>query len=174
MILRKLRQINQEQRGFSLIEMILVIAITGFIAVGAAMATVQVMSQAPRNADYNAASSQVANTIHWISRDAQMAQTVETEGESGFPLTLSWTEWDNSEYQVVYTLENSTFHRSYSVDGGEPTVNFISEYISEDAELTSCDYTDSILTLRITAAIGQGINAVQVSRLRDIAPRPGI
>ena len=174
MILRKLHQINKGQRGFSLIEMILVIAITGFIAFGAASATAQVMTQAPRNADFNAASSQVVNTIHWISRDAQMAQTVETEGESGFPLTLSWTEWDNSTYQVVYTLDNNAFQRSLSVDGGEPTVNFISEYISEDAELTNCSHSDGILTLRITAAMGEGIHAVQVSRRREIAPRPGI
>ncbi len=174
MMLKKLRLINREQRGFTMIEMIIVVAITGFIGFGAASATAQVMTQAPRNSDFNAASSQAANAIHWISRDAQMAQTIVTEGDSGFPLTLSWVEWDNSVCESVYTLNDNEFYRSYSVNGGEPTVNFIAEYISEDSELTNCNHSDGILTIRITAVIGQGAHAVQVSRLRDIAPRPGI
>jgi prepilin-type N-terminal cleavage/methylation domain-containing protein len=174
-MLRKLRLLfHRGQPGFSLIEMIIVVALTGLIGFGVASATAQVISQAPRNADFNAASSQVANAIHWISRDAQMAQTVITDDDTGFPLTLSWTEWDNSVYQVIYSLADNEITRSYSAEGGDPTVTLVAEHISEDRELTSCNYTNDILTINITAVMGEGIHRVQVSRLRDIAPRPGI
>jgi prepilin-type N-terminal cleavage/methylation domain-containing protein len=174
MMLKILRSIRHEQDGFSLVEMLAALIITALIGFGAAAATNQIITQAPENADYSAASNQVANAIHWISRDAQMSQDVTTEGAAGFPLTLTWIEWDNSEHQIIYTLDDSTIKRSYSIDGAEPSGTVVAQYINENTGLTRCDYDDGILTIKVTATIGVGEHAVEVTRLRDVTPRPNL
>jgi hypothetical protein len=152
--------------------MIVAIAITGFIGIGAAAATAQVFSQTTRNTDYTAASRQALNAIHWISRDAQMAQDIEPNGASGFPLTLAWTEWDSSDHQVTYSLSDDRLERSYSTDGGAPVETLVAEYINTTTEMTSCSFTSGVMTLKITASVGEGVNTINVTKVREISPRP--
>ena len=174
MIFRRLKSINNNQRAFTLIEIVVILAITSLIGVGTATATVQTLTQSSRNTDFTTASRQVLNAIHWLSRDAQMAQTVEPDGASGFPLTLTWVEWDNTTHQVVYTIEDTSMKRSYSVDGGEPTEMVVAQNINPETPLTNCEFAGWVLTVKVTATLGQGANAVSVTKVREIAPRPGL
>lgn len=174
MIFHRLGLINKNQIGFTLIEIVVAIAITGFIGAGVATATVQVLTQSTRNTDYTAASRHTLNSIHWISRDAQMAQTVEPNGASGFPLTLGWVEWDNTAHQVTYTLEDGTLQRSYSVNGGEPSDTVVAQYINPGTEMTNCQFASGVLTLKVTATVGNGSDTASVTKVREITPRPGL
>lgn len=175
MILHRLARITRGQQGFTLLELIVAVALTALIGVGATTATVQVMTQTNRNTDYTAASRHVMNAIYWLSRDAQMSQTVLTDnGTTGFPLTLGWTEWDNSAHQVVYSVVDDMFRRSYSVDGGLPSETMVAEYINSVAENTTCEFSGGVLTVKVTATIGAGSNAHSVTKTREITPRPGL
>ena len=171
---RRLRRINRGQQGFTLIEIIATLAITGLIGVGAAMATVQIFNQGSHNSDYTTASRHTMNAIYWISRDAQMSQIIEPDGAAGFPLTLSWTEWDNSGHQVIYALEDDKLRRSYSADGGEPNETVVAQYINSVSDNTTCAVSDNMVILRVTATVGTGSNAVSVTKTRDIVPRPNL
>jgi prepilin-type N-terminal cleavage/methylation domain-containing protein len=176
MIFRKLGWIVKGQRGFTLIEFIAALAITGLIGVGAAAATVQVLNQGTKNSDYTTASRYSMNAIHWISRDARLAQTVETGGTSGFPLELSWTEWDNSDHQVIYIIDvqQDKLKRRYSIDGGEPREAVVSHHINSVAGNTTCEFVNGMLAVKVTCNVGTGSNAVSVTKKCDIAPRPGL
>jgi len=154
-------------------EMIAVLGIMALIGTGVSVATVQMITQGTRNSDYTTASRHTMNAVYWISRDAQMAQNITPdEGGSGFPLTLSWTAWDNSLYQIVYSIDEGKLRRSYS-DGGTGQA-VVAEYINDVADNTTCEVTGGVITLTVTATVGRGSNVISVTKVREITPRPGI
>lgn len=174
MIFRRLFIPFKKQAGFSLVELIVALAITGIIGLGAAIANAQVLTQTAKNNDYTTAGRQTLNAVHWIGRDTQMSQAIQPGGASGFPLTLMWIDWDNKLYQVVYSLDDGKLERSYSVNGSQPSVSLIAEYISDDDQMTNCSTDNGVLTLKITACVGQGINTTNVTRVREITSRPNL
>jgi len=174
MIFHKFWSILNNQEGFTLIEVIAVVVITGLIGSGVAMATMQVVDQGSRNSGYAAASRHTLNAVQWISRDTQMSQAVEPDGASGFPLTLGWTEWDNSEHEIIYSLEEDKLKRSYSIDCGTPSEIVVAQYINSVSENTTCEFTSGILTLQVTTTVGEGRHALSVTKVREIIPRPGL
>jgi hypothetical protein len=113
------------------------------------------------------------NAIHWISRDAMMAQTI--NGAEGFPqnedLSLNWVEWDNTVNSANYSLENGILRRIYS-DGSQVTNTIIAQYINPDEEMTNCVSYNGTLTLTITSSVGEGSKVVNVTRVREIISRP--
>jgi prepilin-type N-terminal cleavage/methylation domain-containing protein len=174
MIIRNLWFRRKNQQGFTLVEMLAALAITSFIGLGASMATIQVINQGDRNGDYTTASRNTLNAIHWISRDAQMAQVVDLGASSGFPLELSWVEWDNSTHEATYFITDGDIKRSYSIDGGAPAQTLVAQYINTTSENTTCGYSSGVLTLKVTSTVGAGSKAISVTKLREITPRPGI
>ena len=174
MIKRILRRLRGGQGGFGLLEMSVTLAITGLIGLGAAAVTAQMMTHGARNGDYNTASQYAMNAIYWITRDAQMSQALEPEGASGFPVTLGWTEWDNTEHEVVYEIEDGKMMRSHSVDGGAAQEMLVAELINPAADSTNCTFADRRLIVQVTSTIGEGNNALSVTKLREVAPRPGL
>jgi prepilin-type N-terminal cleavage/methylation domain-containing protein len=173
----KLRSRRESQKGFTVIELMVALIITGLIGIGSTMATVQVVNQSARDNDYTTASRNVQNAIQWISRDAQMSQIVELTGDSGFPFTLLWREWDDTSHSVTYSISDGDLRRSYSVDGGEPSETLIAQYINSTSDNTSFNVeitTENVTlaTVKVTATVGTGLNAVSLTKEREVIPRP--
>jgi len=184
------RLIHKNQRGFTLVELLVAIAITAFITGGITMVIFQVFSGNARSSNHMIAVRQVQNAGFWISQDAQMAQTVllewpeEDPPGTRFPLSLSWTEWDGTRHQVIYTLENMTDgdkqlqrqHLTYDVVGnpiGDET-SIVARYIIPGLALTSLDYTAGVLTFTVTASVGNGSQEESETRVYEITPRTSI
>jgi hypothetical protein len=125
--------------------------------------------------------SRVQNAGRQVSRDAGMAQSVLlTADEDGFPLTLTWTEWeDNDSHQVVYSIENNNLKREHIINGN-PDESYIFEYIigdDPDTEemVTYCerDLATNQLVFTLTASAGVGSQRISETRVYQTIPRPG-
>lgn len=141
MISHRLGLLNKNQRGFTLVEVIIVLAIIGIVIGAATMTIVQVINGSSSTSNHMIAIRQVQNAGYWVSRDVQMAQSVAPALDSdGFPLTLTWTDRDGSDHQVVYSLVDmpgglAKLQRSHSVNGTTAT-GIVAEFIDPDE--TNC------------------------------------
>ena len=184
MIFHRLGLINKNQRGFTLVGLIMAIAVTGVISGGVTMTIFQVFDHNARSTAHMTAVKQVEHAVHWISRDAQMAQIVEpTADPDGFPLTLSWTEWNDddtkTENEVIYSIVGDELKRSHYVNPGEPSETLVEtvvvSYINSDPDMTNCEFSDGVLTFEITAAVGYGSSQeASETRVCEVIPRPDI
>jgi len=154
---------------------IIAVAISGIIA-GAATTTIfQVFTGNARTSNHMTAVRQVQNAGYWISHDALMAlDVVPDTGDTGFPLTLTWTDWDSGdEYQVVYSLiEDNKLQREHytnrDINPDPNTTTFVAQYIAS----ISCQFTGGELTLTVTATVG-GWKPASETRTYEVIPRPG-
>jgi prepilin-type N-terminal cleavage/methylation domain-containing protein len=160
------------QKGMTLIELLIALAIASSVVAAAAAAIFQLLTTPERNSDYMTAYTQVQNAGFSVSRDAVQAQNVTFDG--GSFLTLDWVDWDGYAHHVVYTLEGPpgglmkllrTY--SYSIDG-VPKVEtmVVAKYIIDPG--TNCTWVGNVLTLEITAKVGDKT----ASRTYNVEPRP--
>jgi prepilin-type N-terminal cleavage/methylation domain-containing protein len=164
------RLIRKNQQGFTLVELLVAIAIAGVITGGITAAIMQIMTINHRASNHMVCVRQVQQAGKEVSKDTLQAQNVTCGGESGFPLTLTWTDYDGAQNVVVYDVtEDNELQRSQTVDD-EPvstTLPVIAKYI--DPAETSCVWDGSVLTFTVTAAVG----TESETRIYEIEPRPG-
>jgi len=174
MIFHRLGLVNKNQRGFTLIEMIIALVIISLIGGATTTAIFQMLNISNVSTNHMTAVKQVQNAVNWISRDAQMSQIVVPNGDSGFPLNLTWVEWDNTVHQVTYTVEDSKLQRNYYVNGGEPSEALVARFIDPDLAMTNCQYVGGVLTFKITATVDSGSQVASDTRVCEVIPRPGL
>ena len=169
-----LKRLSRSQKGFTLVELMIVIALTGIISTAAAMSIHQVLTGTALSNDLNTAINQVRNAGYWISRDAQMAQSVDhNPGDPKF-FELTWTDWDDSELHTIsYSLESipaglNKLKRS-ETDNNGTTQTFIAQHIkSKEEGVTWCQWDGEVLTVTITAQVGGKTE----TRTFQVKPRP--
>jgi len=184
MIFHRLGLINKNQRGVTLMGIIVAVAITGIIA-GAVTTTIfQVFSGNTRTSNHMTAVKQVQNAGYWISHDTQMAKGVEPADESDddpdgtrFPLTLTWIDWDGTLNEVTYTIVDSELKRSHSINGNTEvsiTAQYIDVTIDPDTgkPKTNCYKDGEMLIFTVTATLGTGTQHESETRVYEIVPRP--
>ncbi len=102
------------QKGFTLLELVVVIPIAGLIVAAATGAIIQLLDTNDINASTYVV-RQVQTAGGWVSRDGLQAQSTSGIGTagSGMPFTLTYSFWDvdasppvNETHQVTYSLVN--------------------------------------------------------------------
>lgn len=160
---------NGSQQGFILIEVVLAIAITGLIGAGITMSAVQVMNVRALSTNHIIAVKQVESAAYWINRDVRMSQVILPGAGSGFPLNLSWVEWDKTSNNVSYEINDGQLRRRHSVNGTpSPVQTAIAKYI--DPVSTNCAYSGGVFTFKVTAAVN-GFRPSGETRLIQVIPR---
>jgi len=179
MMFHRLKSINKDQKGFTLLELLLALLIGALIASGITAAIFQVVVGSARTNNHMIAVRQVQSAGYWVSRDAQMAQPqyVTVGAASGFPLTLSWIDSDSKTNQAIYSLENMSkgtlkqLQRTFSKTGETTKTGIMAQFI--DPASTSCAWSNGVLTLNVTATVGPSSQRQSETRVYEIVPRPG-
>ena len=173
----RLKSINKDQKGFTLLELLLAFLIGAIIASGITAAIFQVVVGSARTNNHMIAVRQVQSAGYWVSRDAQMAQNVTVGAASGFPLTLSWIDSGGKTNQAIYSLENMSkgtlkqLQRTFSKTGETTKTDIIARFI--DSASTSCALNNGVFTLNVTATVGPSSQRQSETRVYEIVPRPG-
>lgn len=154
------------EKGFTLLETVIAIALIAVAAGSAGAATFQIFRNTERNNDYITAVRQVHNAGYWISRDAQMAQSVTTEPDF---LTISWTEdvtGDPIYHSVTYSFEDLTdgigkLKRNHVSSGGADEDTLVAQYIYYDPtdvdDTSKASYEQPVLTVQLTSILEETV-----------------
>jgi prepilin-type N-terminal cleavage/methylation domain-containing protein len=167
MKLPRLGLVNRGQKGFTLIELAIAMALGGIIAAAITMTMFQILDSSGRTSNHMTVVRQVQSAGYWVSKDAQMAQAVVTTGPDGLPLELHWTDWDGTDNTVTYDLQGTDFVRDQN--GAQEVVAQFIDSIS----VGPVPYTGGKLTFTVTAKLGGGSAEQTETRTYEVVPRPG-
>jgi prepilin-type N-terminal cleavage/methylation domain-containing protein len=175
------RLMHKGQRGLTLVELVIVVALAGIVSVAIVATTFQVFTFSALASNQMTAIRQVQQAGFWVSPDVMMAQDIELGASSGFPLTLEWTDLETDDvHQVVYTLEdmgnglNKLVRAHYITPEGEPTaleLMVVAEYIADAGAGTSFvkNIDDDGYKLGVRAEVGKQSE----DRTYEVQPRVG-
>lgn len=171
-----MREKPVNQKGMTLVELLIAIVIAGFIVVGASVALFQLLTVSDRNSDYVTAYTEVQNAGFNISHDAVQAQGVSVIDDLGTPerelLTLDWIDSEGNAHQAVYTLEDASdglkeLWRDYSNGVTQETIR-VARYIDDPGTSCTWDDIEKVLTLVVTAQVEDQT----ATRTYNVEPRP--
>jgi hypothetical protein len=114
----------------------------------------------------------VENGGYWISRDAMTSQSATSVG---FPLTLTWQDWDGNSHEVTYSLSGTTLQRTVLINSVLSTTTVVAHDISSDPVLTDCQFLAGVLTFRLTSVIDSTVETGEFQiTLRPTSPESGV
>ena len=176
------RVVRRDQRGITLVEILVAIVVAGIIAGAIVGAIFQLVTVNSRASDHMIAARQVQQAGAQVAKDAYQAQHIQLGSQypegSGFPLTLTWTDLDLHRNVVRYTVNGrDELEREHSVfDNGNLVSHAISiaaRHIDNVPENTNLirrlsDDFKIVLVFRVTATVGSHSEA----RVYEVQPRP--
>ncbi len=160
------------QRGFTLIELIIGLAVSGVLALAVSLLFYELLTVNASSSNHITAILQVQNAGYWISRDAAGAQTIveDNNPESSEFLTLRWQDWDGVDYESFYYFNGHQLRRSFTVAAGAPTDTAVAEYI--DYEATTFVSSGASWVLTVKATVGGFPWPASETRTYEVLPRP--
>lgn len=181
-----MKKLWNDQRGFSLIELLVVIVLTSLITTAITTTFFQIFDMNTRTANHMSAVSQVQQAGKMVRQDVLQAQNVSIDVYYPYLLELTWTVWaTGDEHKVIYTFEDmpsgefKILWREHYVKEG---VDFELDSTTKVAEYINTDQTNcvaqpegaapeavEVLIFTVTATVGEESE----TREYRVQPRPG-
>jgi len=168
MMVHRFRMMHRGQRGITLVELLVVVAIVGLISAGISILISQTITGSARDSDRMILVRQVQQAGTEVQTDVIQAQWLISESghKDGFPLKL-WWEWEGRENDVRYWLDGTDLLRTHN---GQ--TRRVARYITS-AVITPPPYPSrhqgGMLTFTVTASFdGQE----DETRIYTVEPRP--
>jgi len=181
MILHRLFRLSHREQGFTLLELVIGIAIGSLISLAVGSLMVMMFKVNAGSLSRSDAIRQVQNVGLWVSEDVQSAQHITIGG--AHVLEVTWADWDGTRYKVDYdydtVITGELVRKYYSTTTGvfpaNPTSQMmIGQYINHAG--TSITLSGGMYNLTVTATVA-GLNAdgqpVTETRTYKIFSRPG-
>lgn len=148
-------KLMKQERGFTLVEILLAMGITALITGVLGTAIFQIFDRSATGQDTLRALSDIQNAGQWIYLDGEKAETSDLLNNAApvSSMTLSWST-EGAPHTAVYTLTNSELVRNHN--GVQTTV---ARYLS-GAEFS---IIDNLITAKLTSSPGSGGVSKEVS-----------
>lgn len=163
--------IQRTEKGFSLIEAVIGLAVISVIIVAMSMTITTIVTNSQGTTERSVVLRQVQNTGYSISHDVQMAENVTPDGTGGFPLTLDIpVDTDqNNDYSVDYLFDGDKIIRQV-YDSSHTLIKetVVAEYIDVD-ETTFTTLGSNAYELTVRASTGEAV----AERSYQVKQRPG-
>ena len=154
---------RKKQRGVTLIELIVALAIASAIGVAATMTAHNMITIPYMSNNSNTAINEVRSAVSWINRDVQGADPNFVNDAPASPglFSISLQQWNSGvwiTHNITYSLEDMAgtemkqLWRDY--DNGTKR-NPIAQFIDPDNTSCSWDSAENILSVTITAAVSE-------------------
>jgi prepilin-type N-terminal cleavage/methylation domain-containing protein len=119
----KMKRLLKSEGGFTLLELIIAVALTGIVTTGVTTAIYQTFNLSTRSSNHMIAVREVQEAGYWFSLYAYMASDIEVSGDSGFPMTMRWIDFaTNKKQEVVFSLNSSGLRGKYYISGNLSSV----------------------------------------------------
>lgn len=166
-------KLKKSERGFTLLEVLVSLAISAFVVGAASATTITMMRLTPQNNDWAVALHQVQNAGYWISRDVLMAQDITVGAGNPTFLTLTIPQITPPDKTIVYEFEDMPdgLKRLIRDDQTAGQTILVAEYISTDTNDTTASYNSDNRTLDLTITAISG--DVSVTRIYESSQRLG-
>ena len=168
-----MKRIHKEQRGLTLIELLIALPIAALIIAAATGAIIQLL-ESSRASNHMVALRQVQTAGYWVSTDGLQAQRVNITASPAI-LILEWTEWEeNVSYRITYSLQDmpsGSLKQLQRIEEANDAVRTLIIATNLVPEETSWDWTSDekqAFTFKVTAKVGEQTE----TRIYEIQPRP--
>jgi len=161
---------TKDQQGVTLIELIIVLAITSLIGVAIVTLLGQVLTLNVATSNHMNVVKQVENALHYLNRDIQMASPFQSQlpASDTFPLTLIWTDYQsNNQHIVTYAISGGNLRRSEIIAGVAQPDRVVATHV----ETAGYTYNGASVTVNLTVTI-DGAKLVTESRSLEVKLRP--
>ena len=192
--IKKFISIKKDQNGFSLVELLAAIAISGIIIIGLVIGIFQLFTGHARASGEMTVVRQVQQAGYYISRDTHMAKEVlvDTDPDTPEVVTLTWywflyhedePDRDGEGNRAIYTLEDGRLYRNYYFALEDPLTGEVNEddyalisrtFIAEYIDDIDCIYANGELSIMVTASIENIAGIQEESRIYEAKPRPNV
>jgi len=176
-----IKKLKKDEKGFTFIELLIAILLTGIIASAITGTILYVFNLNFSTANRMTAVRQVRNVGFWVTPDVQMAKNVALGENQGFPINLTWTEWETGYlHEIIYSLEYMSSgelrmlkREHYDSGLDSTTTTIVAEYI-DPAGTSFIKDPDPLaegdaFIFEVTATVG----GQSETREYEVKPRPG-